>query len=241
MPASWPCHRIPIRLAVAELSRLKTRVKHAPAKKQLDKSLDTVASPHGPVGLRARRKFPLPTCGLTTVGERIRAVRRRERLSQHRRATASRTCIGTLQARNRRQVFPPSVKECACRRHQGAEAGGEGSGQVLASAARSIGEAFLPAGLMVSRRLSIPLPGSSARRHARTPVHLAIHKLRANQVDAIWSQGCLVGSDNQSIASLNEQTSGGLCGTRFRVRCRGGSRVEKLARKLTKFVSPFKQ
>ncbi|MGE3805754.1 MAG: DUF4132 domain-containing protein [Gemmataceae bacterium] len=53
--------------AIAELSRLKTRVKHASVKKQLGKSLDAVADK---VGMSADEleEVAVPSCGLTGVG-----------------------------------------------------------------------------------------------------------------------------------------------------------------------------
>jgi hypothetical protein len=59
--------------AVAELSRLKTRVKHASTKKQLGKSLDVVAERAG-MSAEELEEVAVPTCGLTGVGELVKQL-----------------------------------------------------------------------------------------------------------------------------------------------------------------------
>src|SRR5262249_21372121 len=54
-------------VAVAQLSRLKTRAKHASIRKQLGKALDTAAAQTG-MSSDELEEIAVPTCGLTEVG-----------------------------------------------------------------------------------------------------------------------------------------------------------------------------
>jgi hypothetical protein len=55
--------------AVGQLSRLKTRAKHASVRKQLEKALDTAADKTG-MSAAEMEEVAVPTCGLTEVGVR---------------------------------------------------------------------------------------------------------------------------------------------------------------------------
>jgi hypothetical protein len=59
--------------AVGQLSRLKTRAKHASVRKQLEKALDTAADKTG-MSAAEMEEVAVPTCGLTGVGSRCQQL-----------------------------------------------------------------------------------------------------------------------------------------------------------------------
>jgi hypothetical protein len=64
----WALAAINSMAAVAQLSRLKTRAKHASTRKQLGKALDAAAENTG-MAAEELEEIAVPTCGLTAVGE----------------------------------------------------------------------------------------------------------------------------------------------------------------------------
>lgn len=95
--------------AVAQLSRLKTRAKHASIKKQLDKAFG-VASENTGMSAEELEEVAVPTCGLTAVGELRRSLG--DVTAQLQVSEAFKTEVSWLKPDGKTQAsVPASVKE----------------------------------------------------------------------------------------------------------------------------------
>ena len=189
--------------AVAELSRLKTRAKHASVKKQLGKSLDTVA---GKVGMSADEleEVAVPTCGLGSVGEMVKQlgdVTVRLGIDADGKAELSWQPAG----KKAQASVPASIKDAFAGDIKSVKQSAKEIDKLLPAQRIRLERLFLqPAGWTLrdfrTRYLDHPLVGIVARR--------LVWRFQddARQADGIWFDGKLVASDDKSLDWLGDET-----------------------------------
>jgi hypothetical protein len=179
--------------AVAELSRLKTRVKHASVKKQLGKSLDAVADK---VGMSAEEleEAAVPTFGLTAVGE---LVQRLGDVTVRMTLTDGKAELSWQPAGKKAQAsVPASIKDTFADDIKAIKKSAKEIDKLLPAQRIRLERLFLrPGGWTFAdfrtRYLDHPLVGTLARR--------LVWRFQddTHQADGIWFDGKLVGHDDR--------------------------------------------
>jgi hypothetical protein len=189
--------------AVAELSRLKTRVKTASARKQLGKSLDAAAERAG-MSAEELEEVAVPTLGLTGVGALVRQL---GDVTVHLRIGAEGKAELTWEPAGKKAQasVPSSLKEAFADDIKALKKTAKEIDKLLPAQRLRLERLFLQqAGWTLddfrSRYLDHPLVGTLARR--------LIWRFEdaGRVVDGIWSQGRLVDPEDKPLDGLGQQT-----------------------------------
>lgn len=189
--------------AVAELSRLKTRVKHASAKKQLGKSLDAAADRAG-MSSEELEEIAVPTCDLTSVGTLVRQlgdVAARLEIGSDGKADISWQPAG----KKAQASVPASIKDAFADDIKAIKKSAKEIEKLLPAQRTRLERLFLQQASWSfrdfrSRYLDHPLVGTLARR-------LVWHFEDAGrQADGIWSQDRMVAADDRPLEWLRDET-----------------------------------
>jgi hypothetical protein len=198
--------------AVGELSRLKTRVKHASAKKQLGKSLDAAADRAG-MSAEELEEVAVPTCGLTGIGELVKEIGDvTARLAIDDRGDVELTWQPA--GKKPQASVPASIKETFAAEVKAIKKSAKEIEKVFAAQRARLERLFLRHGGWTlaefrTRYLDHPLVGVLARR-------LIWRFERGGQTtDGMWCDGNIVDLAGRPIAPLDEHSN---C-------LRGGGRV----------------
>ncbi len=189
--------------AVAELSRLKMRVKTASARKQLGQSLDAAADR---VGMSAEEleEVAVPSGGLTGVGELVKQL---SDVTVRLEIGAAGTVGVTWQPAGKKSQasVPPSLKDAFADDIKAIKKTAKEIDKLLPGQRLRLERLFLQQASWTldafrSRYLDHPLVGTLARR-------LIWRFQDADRVaDGIWSQGQIVGPGDKSLDWLGDQT-----------------------------------
>lgn len=189
--------------AVAELSRLKTRVKHSSAKKQLGKSLDAVADR---VGMSAEEleEVAVPTCGLTGVGalvQRLGDVTVCLEIG----VTGDVDMTWQLDGKKAQASVPASIKDAFAGDIKNIKKIAKEIDKLLPAQRTRLERLFVQQagwrfGEFRTRYLDHPLVGTLARR--------LIWRFQddTRQADGIWLDEGMVGPDDRRLDWLSDQT-----------------------------------
>ncbi len=187
--------------AVGELSRLKTRIKHASAKKQLGKSLDAAADRAG-MSAEELEEVAVPTCGLTGVGELVREIADvTVRLAIDDRGDVELTWQPA--GKKPQASVPASIKETFAAEIKAIKKSAKEIEKVFAAQRARLERLFLRQGGWTlaefrTRYLDHPLVGVLARR-------LIWRFERGGQTtDGMWCDGNIVDPSGRPIGSLDE-------------------------------------
>ncbi len=189
--------------AVGQLSRLKTRAKHASTRKQLAKALDIAADKTGMTSAEME-EVAVPTCGLTEVGAY------RLQLGE---MTAVLEVPGGLKAEltwlvadgKKQKSAPLSVKETFAAELKALKQSEKEIAKLLPSQRERLEQLFLqertwPLSEFRSRYLDHPLVGILARRL------IWRYSNGSNTCDGIWLDGKIVDEQGQPLAWLGPET-----------------------------------
>jgi hypothetical protein len=188
---------------VAELSRLKTRVKHASTRKQLGKSLDAVADRAGMSAVELE-EISVPTFGLTAVGEQVGQLGEVTfRLSIG--PEGNPQLMWQPAGRKPQAAVPAALKESHPLELKSIQQSLKEIGKLLIAQRIRLERLFLQqASWMLpefrARYLDHPLVGTLARRL------IWRFEFEGRSTEAIWYQGRLVGPDGNEAGGLNDQT-----------------------------------
>jgi hypothetical protein len=189
--------------AVAELSRLKTRAKHASIKKQLGKSLDAAAER---VGMTAEEleEIAVPACGLTDVGRLIKQlgdVTVRLEIGAGGKAGVTWEPAG----KKPQATVPAAIKDAFAADVKAIKQSAKEIDKLLSAQRGRLERLFLQqAGWSLAdfraRYLDHPLVGTLARR-----LIWRFHD-GGHHADGIWRDGRIVAADYRPLDALGNQT-----------------------------------
>jgi hypothetical protein len=188
--------------AVAQLSRLKARAKHASIRKQLGKALDTAAENTG-MSAAELEEVAVPTCGLSDVGTHRVALGEFTALLQI--STGSKAAVSWLKADGKTQKsVPASVREVFPAELKALKQSEKEIEKLLPAQRSRLEQLFLQERSWSlpefrSRYLDHPLVGVLARRL------IWRYSDGSNAADGIWLDGRIVDDRDKSIAWLGNQ------------------------------------
>ncbi len=187
--------------AVGELSRLKTRVKHASAKKQLGKSLDAAADRAG-MSAEELEEVAVPTCGLTGVGELVKEIADvKVRLAIDDRGDVELTW--QQKGKKPQASVPASIKETFADEIKAIKKSAKEIEKVFAAQRTRLERLFLRQGGWTlaefrTRYLDHPLVGVLARRL------IWRFECVGQTIDGMWCDGHIVDASGRPIGSLDD-------------------------------------